>query len=198
VLAGDEFGRTQKGNNNAYCQDNEVSWVDWTGIDDNGRALTEFVRKLTTLRHALPVLRRNRFLTGEMREDMGVKDVKWLSPAGVELTGEQWDDSAMRCFGLVIDGRAQASGIRRPASDATLLLVINAYHDVVDFTLPEIPGSDRWSCMIDTNAPERDELPDFESGDVYQVTGRSLLLFSLHAKGETKRIFQRLEERLTE
>ncbi|AXF02484.1 glycogen debranching protein GlgX [Paraburkholderia hospita] len=198
VLAGDEFGRTQKGNNNAYCQDNEVSWIDWAGIDDNGRALTEFVRKLTTLRHALPVLRRNRFLTGEMREDIGVMDVKWLSPVGVVLTDEQWDDSAMRCFGLVIDGRAQASGIRRPASDATLLLVINAYHDVVDFMLPEIPGSDQWSCMIDTNAPERDELPDFGSGDVYQVTGRSLLLFSLHAKGETKRIFQRLEERLTE
>ncbi|BCF90756.1 MULTISPECIES: glycogen debranching protein GlgX [Paraburkholderia] len=198
VLAGDEFGRTQKGNNNAYCQDNEVSWIDWAGIDDNGRALTEFVRKLTTLRHALPVLRRNRFLTGEMREDIGVTDVKWLSPVGAVLTDEQWDDSAMRCFGLVIDGRAQASGIRRPASDATLLLVINAYHDVVDFMLPEIPGSDQWSCMIDTNAPERDELPDFESGDVYQVTGRSLLLFSLHAKGETKRIFQRLEERLTE
>ncbi|WP_109481378.1 glycogen debranching protein GlgX [Paraburkholderia sp. C35] len=198
LLAGDEFGRTQAGNNNAYCQDNEISWVDWKGIDDNGRALSAFVRKLTTLRHALPVLRRNRFLTGEMREDIGVKDVKWLSPAGVELTDEQWADPAMRCFGLVIDGRAQASGIRRPASDATLLLVINAYHDVVDFTLPEIPGSDQWSCMIDTNAPERDELPDFESGDVYQVTGRSLLLFALHAKGETQRIFQRLEERLTE
>ncbi|MEM5436269.1 glycogen debranching protein GlgX [Paraburkholderia diazotrophica] len=197
LLAGDEFGRTQKGNNNAYCQDDEISWVDWTGIDDNGRALTEFVRKLTTLRHALPVLRRNRFLTGEMREDIGVKDVKWLSPAGVELTGDQWDDATMRCFGLVIDGRAQASGIRKPASDATLLLVVNAYHDVVDFTLPEIPGSDQWSCMIDTNAPERDELPDFESGDVYQVTGRSMLLFALHAKGETQRIFDRLEQRLT-
>ncbi|ACC74413.1 glycogen debranching protein GlgX [Paraburkholderia phymatum] len=198
MLAGDEFGRTQKGNNNAYCQDNEISWVDWEGLDDHGRALAEFVRKLTTLRHALPVLRRNRFLTGEMREDMGVKDVKWLSPAGVELTDEQWADTAMRCFGLVIDGRAQASGIRRPASDATLLLVVNAYHDVVDFTLPEIPGSDQWSCMIDTNAPDRDELPEFESGEAYQVTGRSLLLFALHAKGETKRIFQRLEERLTE
>jgi isoamylase len=198
VLAGDEFGRTQHGNNNAYCQDNEISWVDWKGIDDNGRALLGFVRKLTTLRHALPVLRRNRFLTGEMREDIGVADVKWFSPAGVELAQEQWDDPAMRCFGLVIDGRAQASGIRRPASDATLLLVVNAYHDVVDFTLPEIPGSDQWSCLIDTNAPERDELPDFESGDAYQVTGRSLLLFALHAKGETKRIFERLEERLTQ
>ncbi|TCK43316.1 glycogen operon protein [Paraburkholderia sp. BL8N3] len=198
VLAGDEFGRTQQGNNNAYCQDNEISWVDWEGIDDDGRALTEFVRKLTTLRHTLPVLRRGRFLTGEYHEDLQVTDVKWLSPAGDELMPEQWDDPSMRCFGLVIDGRAQATGIRRPASDATLLVVVNAHHDVVDFTLPEVPGSDQWSCLIDTNAPIREELEDFDSGDVYQVTGRSLLLFALHARGATKRIFKRLEEALTD
>ncbi|GAB2892458.1 glycogen debranching protein GlgX [Paraburkholderia jirisanensis] len=204
LLAGDEFGRTQQGNNNAYCQDNEISWVDWPGIDDDGRALAGFVRKLTALRHALPVLRRGRFLAGETRslagdgdEDLQVKDVTWLSPAGVELNDEQWGDAAMRCFGLVIDGRAQASGIRRPASDATLLIVVNAYHDVVEFKLPEVPGSDQWSCLIDTNAPERDELPEFGSGDTYQVTGRSLLLFALHAQGETQHVFDRLEERLT-
>ena len=198
VLAGDEFGRTQKGNNNAYCQDNEISWVDWEGIDDAGRALTDFTRKLTTLRRTLPALRRGRFLTGEFHEDLQIADVKWLSPSGAELTSEQWQDSAMRCFGLVIDGRAPTTGIRRPASDATLLLIFNAHHDVVDFTLPQIPGSDQWSCLIDTNAPIRSELPDFESGDIYQVTGRSLLLFALHARGATQRIFDRLEAHLTE
>ena len=198
LLAGDEFGRTQQGNNNAYCQDNEISWVDWEGIDDEGRALIDFVRKLTMLRHAFPVLRRGRFLTGEYHEDLQVADVKWLSTSGDELTAEQWDDPSMRCFGLVIDGRAQATGIRRPASDATLLLVVNAHHDVVDFTLPDIPGSDQWSCLIDTNAPIREELEDFDSGAVYQVTGRSLLLFALHARGATRRIFKRLEEALTD
>ncbi|VXB92428.1 Glycogen operon protein GlgX homolog [Burkholderia sp. 8Y] len=198
VLAGDEFGRTQQGNNNAYCQDNEISWLDWEGIDDDGRALTEFVRKLTTLRHTLPVLRRQRFLTGEVRQDMDVADVKWLSPSGDALTPEQWDDPGMHCFGLVIDGRAQATGIRKPASDATLLLIVNAYHDVVDFTLPDIPGPDQWSCLIDTNAPVREELPQFDSGDVYQVTGRSLLLFALQARGATRRVFERLEEALTD
>ncbi|MFK4441487.1 isoamylase [Caballeronia udeis] len=197
ILAGDEFGRTQQGNNNAYCQDDDISWVNWD-IDDDGRALNDFVRKLTTLRHTLPVLRRGRFLTGEFHEDLELSDVKWLSPSGEELTPEQWDDPLMRCFGLVIDGRAQATGIRRPASDATLLLVFNAHHDVVDLTLPEIPGSDQWSCLIDTNAPIREELEDFDSGAVYQVTGRSLLLFALHARGATKRIFQRLEEALTD
>ncbi|WP_440130266.1 glycogen debranching protein GlgX [Trinickia symbiotica] len=198
LVAGDEFGRTQQGNNNAYCQDNEMSWLDWEGMGDEGRALTEFVIKLTTLRHTLPVLRRGRFLTGAFNETLQLSEVKWMSPAGTELTAQHWDDPLMKCFGLVIDGRAQVSGIRRPASDATLLLVLNAHHDVVDFTLPEIPGSDQWSCLIDTNVPVREELPDFESGDIYQVTGRSLLLFALHAKGQTKRIFAKLEKQLTE
>ncbi|QGZ66787.1 glycogen debranching protein GlgX [Paraburkholderia acidisoli] len=197
LLAGDEFGRTQRGNNNAYCQDNEISWVDWEGIDDDGRALNEFVRKLTTLRHALPVLRRNRFLIGEHNETLDVTDVEWLSPAGVPLNGDQWGDAQMRCFGMLVDGRSQTSGIKRLASDATMLIVLNAYHDVVDFTLPSVPGTDQWSCLIDTNMPVREELPEFEAGDVYQVTGRSLLLFALHARGATQRVFDRLEENLT-
>lgn len=198
ILAGDEFGRTQKGNNNAYCQDNEISWVDWEGIDDDGRALTEFVKNLTTLRHRLPVLRRGRFLTGEFNEALEVTDARWLSPDGTDLSQEQWDDPAMRCFGLVIDGRAQASGIRRPASDATLLLVLNAHHDVVNFTLPDIPEGDQWTCLLDTNMPVRPELPQFSAGDAYQVTGRSLLLFALDAPSRaTQRVFERLEEQLT-
>ncbi len=198
VLAGDEFGRTQKGNNNAYCQDNEISWVDWEGIDDDGRALTEFVRNLTTLRHRLPVLRRSRFLTGEYNEALDVTDARWLSPDGTDLTPEQWADPLMRCFGLVIDGRAQASGIRRPASDATLLLVLNAHHDVVNFTLPEVADGERWTCLLDTNMPVRAELPQFSAGDDYQVTARSLLLFALEAPSRaTQRVFDRLEEQLT-
>ena len=198
IVAGDEFGRTQRGNNNAYCQDNEISWVDWAGIDDDGRALRDFTIKLTTLRHTLPVLRRNRFLTGQFDERQQLSEVRWMSPAGTELTQEHWSDPSMRCFGLLIDGRAQTSGIRKPASDATLLIVLNAHHDIVDFKLPDIPGSDQWSCLIDTNVPVREELPEFESGDVYQVTGRSLLLFALHAKGQTRRIFMSLEKKLTE
>ena len=198
LLAGDEFGRTQQGNNNAYCQDNEISWVDWEGIDDDGRALADFVRKLTTLRHTLPVLHRNRFLTGEYNEKLDVTDIKWIDPTGKEISSEQWGDPTMRCFGMILDGRAQASGIVKPASDATLLLVFNAYHDVVDFEMPDIPGSDQWTCLIDTNAPVREELPEFDAGNTYQVTGRSMLLFALHTRGETARIFRRLEGALTE
>lgn len=197
ILAGDEFGRTQNGNNNAYCQDNEISWVNWD-IDQDGAALIEFVRKLTTLRHTLPALRRGRFLMGAFNEEMQLSDVRWVRADGGDLTQEQWDDATTKCFGLVIDGRAPISGIRKPASDATLLLVFNAHHDLVNFTLPDVPGSDQWSCLIDTNAPVREEVPEFKAGDIYAVTGRSVLLFSLHAKGDTGEIFEELKEVLTD
>ncbi|WKB52929.1 glycogen debranching protein GlgX [Eleftheria terrae] len=197
LLAGDEFGRTQHGNNNAYCQDNEVSWVDWAGIDERGRSLSAFVRKLLALRHALPVLRRNRFLTGEWNEALQVKDATWLAPDGQELTPDHWSDASMRCFGVVLDGRAQATGIARRAADATLLLVMNAWHDVVEFTLPEVTGGTRWTCLVDTNAPERDSLPEFDVGHCYQVTGRSLLLLRLDASSSADSTFAHLETVLT-
>ena len=197
IVAGDEFGRTQQGNNNAYCQDNDISWVNWD-IGETGASLIEFVRKLTTLRNTLPVLRRGRFLTGEFDEDAQVPDVRWLGCSGTDLTSAEWDDASMQCFGLVIDGRAHATGIRRPASDVTVLLVFNAHHDVVNFTLPDIPGSDVWTCLIDTNAPVREEVPTFGPGDTYQVTGRSLLLFSLQARGETGRVLERLEDSMVD
>jgi glycogen operon protein len=197
LMAGDEFGRTQDGNNNAYCQDGPIGWVNWD-IDAKGEALLAFVKKLTAARDALPVLRRARFLTGEWNEALQVSELKWLSPDGTELTQDQWGDSNMHCLGMVIDGRAQTSGIKRPGSDATLLLIFNAYHDVVNFTLPEIPGSDQWACLIDTNIPVREEISNFESNDVYQVTGRSVLLFSLHARGATQRVFDRLMLKLTD
>jgi isoamylase len=197
ILAGDEFGRTQGGNNNAYCQDNEISWLDWEGVSEEGRALMIFARKLIVLRDTLPVLRRGRFLTGHWNETLGVKDVTWVNAAGNEMKPEEWHDGNMRCFGMLMDGRAQATGIMRPASDATLLLVVNAHHDVVVFTLPEAAGANRWYCLLDTNDPDRGELPDFTSHDRYEVTGRTLLLFVLEAHGETGRVLRRLAVELS-
>ena len=117
LLGGDEFGRTQGGNNNAYCQDNDITWFDWEGIGPDGRAQAEFVRKLLMIRRALPMLRRGRFLTGAYDEEIGVKDVGWLTPAGEEMTPENWEDSHGRCLGVLLDGRAQETGIRRVGDD---------------------------------------------------------------------------------
>src|SRR5207248_1821607 len=139
LLAGDEFARTQQGNNNAYCQDNEISWVDWD-IGEEGEALIRFVQQLTALRHKYPILRRSRFLTGVYNEELGVKDVAWINASGAEMTPEEWGDMSMECFGMLMDGRAQPTGIRRRGEDATLLMVLNGYHDLVGFTLPETVG----------------------------------------------------------
>ena len=179
VLAGDEFGRTQQGNNNAYCQDTEISWLNWN-IDEKGSALIQFVRKLTGLRHKYPILRRNRFLTGQYIEEVGVKDVTWINANGSEMTQEQWQDPSMNCFGMLLDGRAQATGIKKSSNDATLLLLINGHTDLVEFTLPEYSGGTPWTRLIDTNAPDTDEAV-FDQKKNYGATARSLLLFVLKA-----------------
>jgi glycogen operon protein len=192
ILAGDEFGHTQRGNNNAYCQDNELSWLEWPEIGDEGRALIAFVRRLTFLRHAFPILRRGRFLTAQWNEELQVKDVTWINADGSEMERAQWDDPRMRCFGMLLDGRGQESGIKRQAGDATLLLVMNAYSDVVKFTLPALVGGSRWLCMLDTNQPERSDSPAFDVGQTYDVTARSFLLFAGLTTGNPGRAVQRI------
>jgi glycogen operon protein len=180
MLAGDEFARTQNGNNNAYCQDNEISWIDWNKQEEE-RSLIGFVQKLTALRHKYPILRRSRFLTGVYNEELGVKDVTWINASGVEMKPEEWGDLTMQCFGMLMDGRAQPTGIRRRGEDATLLMVLNAYHDLVEFSLPETPGGSHWQLLIDTNLADVAELGTFATGEAYGVTGRSLLLFALES-----------------
>jgi isoamylase len=178
MLGGDEFGRTQKGNNNAYCQDNEISWVDWN-IDERGKALAGFVRKLNALRQKYPILRFTRFLTGIPNEELDIKDVTWINATGAEMRAEDWTDANVRCFGMLIDGRAQPTGIRKRGQEVTLLLVFNAWQDVVNFTLPAGNGGSAWSLLVDTNIPENKDEERFPFGHVYEVTGRSLLVLEL-------------------
>jgi glycogen operon protein len=181
MLAGDEFARTQQGNNNAYCQDNEISWVDWS-LHDTNADLVQFVRKLTALRHKYPILRRNLFLNGEYLEELGVRDVTWLNPAGAQMTEEDWDHPEGRCFGMLLDGRAQATGIRQRGKEATILIVVNGYHEPSGFTLPGVEGGGQWSLLIDTQVAAIDEPPAFAIGAPYDVTARSLLVFVLEAE----------------
>ncbi|BAQ45674.1 glycogen debranching protein GlgX [Methylobacterium ajmalii] len=195
LLAGDEFARTQRGNNNAYCQDNEISWIDWEGIGEDERDLAEFTQRLLILRKSLPMLSRGRFLTGAYDAELGVKDVSWLTPSGTEMTPENWNDGGARALAVVLDGRAQSSGIHRRGGEATLMLLFNAHHDVVEFTLPEVVGGDAWMRVLDTNLPDTQDLARFAVGDTYAVTGRSMLMFVLRPTGldhasETWRSYQ--------
>jgi len=181
LLAGDEFGRTQGGNNNAYCQDNEISWLDWS-IPDWGMTQVKLVQRLTKLRRDYPILRRGRFFTGTPINETDVKDVTWINASGHEMEGDDWGDPGMKCFGMLIDGRAQATGIRKPGSDTTMLIAMNAHHDMVTFTLPDCTNGQSWELVFDTNVPDRDDAQRFAIGDTYDVTSRSLLLFALQSK----------------
>ncbi len=182
MLAGDEFGRTQRGNNNAYCQDNEISWVDWK-LDEADERLIRFVKKLTGLRQKYPILRQKRFLSGVFNEELGVKDVAWIATSGAEMTPQEWDDSNTRCIGMLLDGRAQQSGIRQRGQEATLLIIFNSWQDVVKVKLPAAPEGEAWELVADTNMPDLPELQPtgcrFDIGHVYEVTARSALVFEL-------------------
>jgi isoamylase len=176
MLAGDERGRTQNGNNNAYCQDNAISWLKWNS-DANATALTRFTQRLTYVRHEYPLLHRSRFLTGARDQSLDSKDVTWMNANGSELSAEDWRDGNMRCFGMLIDGRVGPSSLEARGPDASLLLVFNAHHDLVEFSLPSRAGVERWKRLIDTNAPEDTNTPTFDAGKTYGITGRSVVLF---------------------
>jgi isoamylase len=181
LLAGDERARTQQGNNNAYCQDNAISWMDWSS-DADRESLIAFVRTLTGIRRDYPIFRRSRFLTGQANPALGVKDVTWINANGSEMPTEDWSDGNMHCFGMLMDGRAQTTGIRRRGQEVTLLMILNAHFDLVEFRLPETVGGSRWSLLIDTNVPDEVASHVFKTGDVYAVTARSLLLFELQTE----------------
>jgi glycogen operon protein len=182
MLGGDELGRSQRGNNNAYAQDNETSWIDWSALDDRGGALLEFTKRLIRIRMRHPILQRDRFLAGWHNPEVGVKDVTWLTPEATEMGDGNWKDPNAKCFGMMLDGRAQPTGIKQRGTDEAHLIVMNAHHDVVNFKLPEVPEGRRWVRLFDTNDPQLD-CAGCPFGGVYQVTGRSLLLFLLDRDG---------------
>jgi glycogen operon protein len=178
LLAGDEFARTQRGNNNAYCQDNEISWVDWN-YGERGERLIAFTRDVIGLRHKFPILRRVRWLLGRYDEELEVKDLEWINANGSPMEQAHWEDSGQRCFGLLLDGRARETGVRRRGEMATLMLILNAWHENLPFKLPQPPGGSGWTLLLDTVRPDLPEGERFEPGHAYDVTGRSLLLFQL-------------------
>ncbi|HEX7013710.1 MAG TPA: glycogen debranching protein GlgX [Steroidobacteraceae bacterium] len=146
LLAGDEFGRTQRGNNNAYCQDNELSWIDWTLAEQRG-LLTAFVRQLLTLRKQAPGLRRDTFLKGARQIDREHKDVSWRHPLGHEMTAADWHDPNAKALGVLI-GHAFSDPYGTP--NGHLLFLCNAGDEPVDFRLPEPTTGAFWQIVFDT------------------------------------------------
>jgi glycogen operon protein len=176
ICAGDEIARTQRGNNNAYCQDNKVSWLNWNLTDDQ-RDLLEFVKMLIRLRSEQPVLRRRQFFQGRPIRGSEVKDVSWLEPSGQEMTDEAWDAGFVRCLGMLLAGdqiNEMDERGRRVEADS-LLLLLNAHHEPIPFTLPQ-HASGWWDLVLDTARGNADDV--FHNvGDVYDLADRSMAIF---------------------
>jgi glycogen operon protein len=176
ILSGDEMGRTQGGNNNAYCQDNELSWLDWefSILDRNFLA---FVRRMIRLRKEHPAFRRRRFFQGRELRGADAKDITWLTPAGREMTDEEWNNSFARSLGLqmsgLLEGEYDAQG--RPEVDDDFLLLFNADQEEVTFQIPPFPEEARWEVFMDT-AYSAGLKPDgfLKPGGVYTLRPRSM------------------------
>jgi len=182
LLAGDEMGRTQHGNNNAYCQDNETSWLDWSLLAAN-RELMEFVARLIRLRRAHPVFRRRHFFQGRDIRGAGTKDIHWLKPDGSEMSDREWAHDFARSLGVYLSGEAlgEVDARGRAIRDDNFILLFNAHHERIDFRLPELCTCCTWRVELDTHwhaGLERDG--DFAGGSIYPLEGRTLALLRQH------------------
>ncbi len=151
LLAGDELGRTQQGNNNAYCQDNEISWLNWDQLDSE-KELVTLARKLIALRQNHPVFRRRNFFQGRAIKGAGVKDILWLRPYGREMTDQEWNQEHARTLGVILSGSAVDEIDERGQlmTDENFLLLMNAHHEEVPFCLPSVASGMTWVSLIDT------------------------------------------------
>jgi len=203
LCGGDELGRTQRGNNNAYCQDNELSWYDWD-LDERCTALLAFTRRLIRLRRRHPSLHRRQFFRGKRIRGADVKDFSWIRADGREMTDDEWDTGRLRTLGMRLGGGpiGETNQYGRPLEDDTLLVLFNAYHEQVPFALPPAPEG-RWEVLVDTFVegpdphPESEneaeevahagevggppcvsvrDLPSYTAGDEYPLAARSLVV----------------------
>jgi glycogen operon protein len=176
LLGGDELGRSQGGNNNAYCQDNEISWFDWDAAD---QPLIEFTRQVIAFRHQHPVFRRRRWFRGSPTPRTGLADIAWFKPDGQEMSDQDWAEWFAKSFMVFLNGDAlrQRDAKGQAVSDDSFCLVFNAHVDAVTFTPPGSPYGERWVPVIDTAADTACEsLQPIEAGAALERCGLSLLV----------------------
>ncbi|MGE5219769.1 MAG: glycogen debranching protein GlgX [Chloroflexota bacterium] len=178
LCAGDEVERTQRGNNNAYCQDNELSWFDWH-IDPRRQRFLEFTRKLIRLRLQHPELHRRKFFQGRPLCDASMKDLVWFRPDGGEMTDSEWSDTTREAFGYRLCGLAmdEVNDKGEPITDDTLLIVFNGGVEKVQFVLPDAHPGKRWELLVDTASTEEVMDPrKFDVGSKLELLERSMML----------------------
>jgi isoamylase len=179
ISMGDELGRSQGGNNNAYCQDDPMAWINWDLTPENQKFL-EFVRWVLKLRKEQPVFQRRKFFQGRKIRGADIKDISWLGPGGVEMTDEVWNSSAVRCLGMRLAGDligdVSATG-ERIVGD-TIAVLLNAHGEPIPFTLPRHDSLHQWEILLDTARPEPEPRPA-PRGVPYEIQGGSLVILRL-------------------
>jgi isoamylase len=177
LCGGDEIGRSQRGNNNAYCQDNELSWLDWN-LDERALGLLAFTRRLIRLRHEHAELHRRKFFQGRPLCAAGMKDLVWLRPDGGEMTPAEWQQATLRAFGFRLCGHAMDEVDERGnvITDDTLLVLLNGGADAASFVLPDAHPGTRWEVLVDTVRVLDEPRPRLAVGAGMQLADRSLAL----------------------
>jgi isoamylase len=177
LLGGDELGRTQHGNNNAYCQDNEISWFDWTAIDED---LLAFTRRVIQMQATHPVFRRRRWFKGRPVRGTGVTDIAWFRPDGAEMNDDDWRQEHARSFAVFLNGDAlrdtDADG--EPVRDDSVLLLFNAHHQTVPFRMPGEPFGRIWHLLLDTASGDGSRAGEIAAGEILDVAGRAVIVLS--------------------
>ena len=179
LLHGDEMGRTQRGNNNGYCQDNELTWVDWERLPEY-EPLLDFTRKVAKLRAAHPVFRRRRFFRGIAPADgeSMLPDIQWFTPEGAVMSEADWAAGFAKSLAVFLNGQAIAEPDiwGEPVRDDSFLLLFNAHHEPIAFTLPPVSHGELWESALDTAMPIFSDRPMLKPGAVTTVEGRALLI----------------------
>ncbi|TAL45135.1 MAG: glycogen debranching enzyme GlgX [Methylovulum sp.] len=178
LQAGDEIGRTQQGNNNAYCQDNAISWLSWE-LKQQDQDLLAFTQLIISLRNQHPLFRRRYFFQGTPIYGGEVKDIVWLNPDGSETKEDDWSQASSHCLGVYFAGGKliETDGRGRRLKDINLLLLLNAYHEDIEFMLPKFEEHDHWDVLLDTqDAIGTPDISRYKTGQAYPLGGRSLVL----------------------
>jgi glycogen operon protein len=174
LVAGDEFGRTQQGNNNAYCQDNEISWLNW---DKKDESLIEFTRKLIALRKVHPAFRRRRWFKGQPIKGRGLEDIAWFLPEGYEMSDENWNNGFAKSLGIFLNGKGlhYIGPQGEQVTDDNFYLIFNAHHEPVDYIIPGKIRGKEWVKILDT-ADEHIDDKNNTACESVTVSGRSIVL----------------------
>jgi glycogen operon protein len=179
LLSGDEIGRSQQGNNNAYCQDNERTWLNWD-LTESNEALLDFVRQLIYFRRQHPAFRRRKWFQGRSIRGSEIGDLSWYNPDGGEMTEDQWNAGFAKAVGIFLNGDAIATAGKwgERVMDDSFLLFFNAHYEMLEFTIPPSLQESSWFTIIDTTQPYF-----LEDGKIYQddnvvvpVEARSLVV----------------------